>query len=365
MKRSLVATVSVALLALTAGGCASKANDAGAGPAVPPSGVVAPPLVKKRLETSNDYLATLTSRRAVALYPQVSGYIRAIVVKPGATVKAGALLIQIDAQADQAAMENLAATRESLVASAQFAKDRQARSKMLRTDGIVSQQDVDQAQVQADQAEASVRATDALMASQRARLAYFTIVAPFEGVVGNIPVKVGDFVSPGTLLTSVTQDAGLEAEVSVPIERVASLGPASRVRLLGPHDGAPLGESPVVFVSPRADPSTQLVLIKAAFEPLPSLRADQIVKARVVWQSYEGLAVPSVAVVRQAGQTFVYVVEPADGGPPTARRCPVSLGDLRDNEYAVVSGLTEGQRVVISGVQQIGDGSPVELLAGK
>jgi len=349
-------------LALTvAAACSKPSDEAAQGQAAPASPVKVVTLAAKTIEDSTDYLATLTSRRSVGLYPQVSGYVRAITAKPGTTVKAGTLLVQIDAAGEQASMGNLVATRESLAASSSFAKDRQARSKLLRGDGIVSQQDADQAQVQADQAEASVRATDALIASQRARLSFFTIVAPFEGVVGNVPVKVGDFVSPSTMLTSVTQDAGLEAEVSVPVERAVALGPTSRIRLIDAA-GVLLGESPVVFVSPRTDPVTQLMMIKGAFEALPSLRPDQMVRARVVWRSSEGLAVPSVAVVRQSGQAFAYVLErAAGGGALTARRSPVTRGALQGNEYVVIKGLTSGQQVVVAGVQTIGDGSAVEL----
>lgn len=350
-------------LALTVTAACSKPSEpeGGQGQAPPPSPVKVVTLAAKTIEHSTDYLATLTSRRAVSLYPQVSGYVRAIAAKPGTTVKAGTLLVQVDAAAEQASMANLIATRESLAASSSFAKDRQARSKLLRGDGIVSQQDADQARVQADQAEASVRATDALIASQRARLSFFNIVAPFEGVVGNVPVKVGDFVSPSTMLTSVTQDAGLEAEVSVPVERAVSLGPTSHIRLVD-SAGQQLGDSPVVFVSPRADPVTQLMMIKGAYDAMPSLRPDQMVRARVVWGASEGLAVPSVAVVRQSGQTFAYVVEGADGGGALmARRVPVMLGALQGNEYVVTKGLVAGQQVVVAGVQTIGDGSPVEL----
>lgn len=347
--------------ALVVAAACSKPPENGPGAPPPPSPVSVITLAPKPIEERSEYLATLTSRRAVSLYPQVSGYVRTITAKPGSTVAAGALLVQIDAAAEQASLDNLVATRESLVASASFANDRQARSKLLRGDGIVSQQDADQARVQADQAEASVRATDALISSQRARLSFFNILAPFSGIVGNVPVKVGDFVGPSVLLTSVTQDAGLEAEVWVPAERSTSLTPTSQVQLLD-ASGAVLAKSPVVFVSPRVDPATQLVLLKGAFETLPSLRPDQVVRARVAWNSVEALAVPTASVFRQAGQAFVYVVEHGDAGPGLhARRVPVSLGALVGSEYVVTRGLSAGQQVVISGVQQISDDSPVEL----
>ncbi|WP_158501814.1 efflux RND transporter periplasmic adaptor subunit [Vitiosangium sp. GDMCC 1.1324] len=329
--------------------------------APPPVSVSVVRVEQQPIEDFSDYLATLTSRRAVVLYPQVSGYVRSIVAKPGTPVKAGTLLLQVDSSAEAASLQNLVATRESLVASAAFAKDQLERSQALRRDGIVSQQDFDQARSQADQAEASLRAADALIASQKARLSFFNIVAPIDGVVGNVPVKVGDFVTQATPLTSVTQDSGLEADVQVPVERAAALGPGSKVRLIG-LDGKTLAESPVVFISPRTDPSTQLVLIKAAFNSLQGLRADQMVRARVVFSTAPGLAIPTRAVTRQAGQTFAFVVDPKNN---VARRLAVNLGSLQGNTYVVKAGLDGGQTVVVSGLQMLTDGATVQWVEQK
>ena len=307
------------------------------------------------VEDTSDYLATLTSRRAVVLYPQVSGYVRTIVARPGQLVKQGAALLQVDGAAEAASLQNLLATRESLVSSASFAKDRRERSQALRADGIVSQQDVDQARSQADQAEASLRGSDALIASQKARLSFFAIAAPIDGVVGNIPVKVGDFVTPATPLTSVTQDSTLEADVQVPVERAAALTPQSKIRLLA-HDGTVLGEAPVGFVSPRTDPASQLVLIKAAFDSLQGLRADQVVRARVVFSSKDGLTIPSRAITRQAGQTFAFVVDPQN----LAHRLAVGLGAIQGNDYVVTTGLDGGAQIIVSGLQMVSDGAAVK-----
>lgn len=340
-------------------GCEKSAAAPGEAPAMPASKVEVLTLAPRNIERGTDYLASLTSRRAVTLYPQVSGYVRAITAKPGSMVKQGDVLLSVDAKSEQASLDNLVATRQSLEASAAFAKQRLDRSTALRGDGIVSQQDADQARVQADQAEASLRATDALIASQRARLGFFNIVAPFDGVVGHVPVKVGDFVTPATALTSVTQESGLEAEVWVPVERVKELNAQSRIRLLD-DSGKGVAEQPVSFVSPRADPNSQLVLIKSSFEPVPGLRADQLVHATVIWGEQPGLAVPTVAVVRQAGQTFSYIVERADGAMK-ARRVPITLGPLVASDYVVLNGLDAGQQVIVSGIQMLGDGAPVEL----
>ncbi|MGV3620507.1 MAG: efflux RND transporter periplasmic adaptor subunit [Archangium sp.] len=337
----------------------NKGEGEGGPPAEPPVTVQAMTLEQHPVEDTSDYLASLISRKAVNLHPQIQGYVRAINVTPGATVKAGTVLVSIDAQAETASLQNLVATRESQVVSAKLARERLERATNLRTDGIVSQQDADAARAAADGAEASLRATDALIASQRARVGFFSIVAPFDGVVGNFPVKVGDFVQSGTPITSLTADAGLEAEVWVPVEKAKSLTPTSLVRLVG-SDGKRIAESPVVFVSQRADPSSQLVLIKAAFASAEGLRADQLIRGRVVWNASPGLTIPAAAIQRQAGQAFAYTVG-GEGAAMTATRVPVTLGALQGREYVVVGGLEAGQRVVVQGVQHLHDGSVVKL----
>jgi RND family efflux transporter MFP subunit len=335
----------------------NKANGEAGPPPEPPVSVEALTLEAHPVEDTSDYLATLVSRKSVTLHPQVAGYVRAINVTPGATVKAGAVLVSIDASAEQASLQNLVATRETQEVQARLARERLERATALRPDGIVSQQDVDSARGAAESAEASLRATDALISSQRSRVGFFSIVAPFAGVVGNIPVKVGDSVQPGSPITSLTADIGLEAEVWVPVEKTQALSPSSLVRLVA-SDGKVIGESPVAFVSPRADPQSQLVLIKAAFASAEGLRADQLVRARVVWSANPGLTIPATAVQRQAGQPFVYVV----GADDKAVRVPVTLGALLlGREYVVVSGLEAGQRVVATGVQHLHEGSQVKL----
>jgi RND family efflux transporter MFP subunit len=326
----------------------------------------APPAVQARLltlaarplEDTSDYVATLASRQSVLLYPQVSGYVRAIDVRPGAAVTRGQRLVEIDGAAEQATVENLVATRASQASAQAFASERLTRSQALRADGIVSQQAADEARAQAEQAAAALQATEALLASQRARLGFFRIAAPIDGVVGNVPVKVGDFVTPGTPLTSVSGQGALEADVQVPAERVGELTPDSRVRLLGP-EGRVLAEQPVTFVSARVDPATQLVLVKAVFESLPTLRPDQAVRARVLWSRREGLAIPTTAVLRQAGQAFAFVVERKDG-VAVARRVPLRLGRLGEGEVVVTEGLDAGAVLVVTGVQQLSDGAAVE-----
>jgi multidrug efflux pump subunit AcrA (membrane-fusion protein) len=112
-------------------------------------------------------------------------------------------------------------------------------------------------------------------------------------------------------------------------------------------------------VAPRVDESTQTVLAKSLLRDVPpSLRVEQYVRARIVWQTTPGLSVPVVAVTRVSGQHFCFVAEPQGDGF-VARQRPVRVGEIVGDDYRVVSGLKPGDRLIVSGIQKLGDGVPV------
>jgi len=106
------------------------------------------------------------------------------------------------------------------------------------------------------------------------QLGYYTINAPFAGTVGNIPVKVGDFVNTSTLLATLTENKPLEVNISVPIELGPQLRSGMPVQLLN-DQGRSIGTSRVFFISPNTATNTQSILVKALFDNAKGqLRAD-------------------------------------------------------------------------------------------
>ncbi len=127
--------------------------------------------------------------------------------------------------------------------------------------------------------------------------------------------------------------------------------------------GAVMGTTKISFIAPSVYPTMQTVLAKAPLQNGSPFRPDQSVRVRVVWSSEPALTAPLVAVTRINAQTFVYVVEKGDGGIAVARQRAVQLGPLVGNDYIVISGLAEGEQLVVAGVQKIGDGAPVQISA--
>ncbi len=369
---ALLATAALAAFASLAGcshGDAAEAAGGGGGGMKMP--VEAVTLAEQPIQDSSEYLAQLISRQQVAIYPQVSGVVTAISVKPGQTVKEGALLLQIDPRRESANLSNQVAAKAEREASLDLAKRNENRSAALFREGLVSRQQLEQDQSQARVAAAQVNAQEASIGAQSAQLGYYRIVAPFDGVVGDIPVKLGDYVSPQTKLTSVDDNQTLEAYVNIPSEQIHLINDATRIDILGDDQAAntTVAEAPISFIAQEANAQTQAVLIKAKFPNGGNLRAAQIVRARVVWKTHPGVRVPTVAVTRQSGQYFVFVTQPAPanvpGGGTVAHQVPISLGEVDNSTYAVLSGLKAGDQVITTQVQKLREGAPVAATPAK
>jgi len=182
--------------------------------------------------------------------------------------------------------------------------------------------------------------------------------------VGDIPVHLGDYVSSTTLLTTVDENADLEAYIYIPTDRAAEVHNGLPVDLLD-ESGTVLAKTAIYFVSPEVDNNLQGILAKA---PIPKssqrLRDGQIVNARVTWNTTQQPTVPVLAVTRIGGQSFVYVAAAAKGGGDSAHLASVTLGEPVGNVYPVLGGLKAGDQVIVSGIQMLQEGAPVQPLQG-
>jgi RND family efflux transporter MFP subunit len=337
-------------------GC-SKGQQAGP-PAMPPIPVGIEVLAPKPVTISSEFVAVLKSRRSTEIRPQVEGIITDIFVKSGDHVARGKPLLQIDPAKQQATVQSEEAARVAQEAAVRYAEQQFERAKQLLGVGAISQQEYDQAESALRTAKASWGVTDARVRENEVQLHYFRVTAQTTGIVGDVPVRVGDRVKTDTVLTTIDENAGLEVYVQVPIERAADVRRGLRVRLLG-NDGSLVAESVVDFVSPQVDDRTQSILVKAPAPAGKGLRNDQFVRAQVIWREEPGLTIPAVAVIRINGQYFAFVAEQGGKGFVAHQRS-VKLGDLVGNNYVVVGGLKAGDRLIVSGVQKIGEGAPVQ-----
>ena len=136
---------------------------------------------------------------------------------------------------------------------------------------------------------------------------YYKVLAPFSGVVGDIPVKVGDYVTTSTQLANLTQNQPLEVRISVPLERGTQLHKGLAVDLLN-EQGNIIGRSQVFFIAPIINNTFQSILAKALYDNSDGeLRSSQFIRARVIWNQHQGVLIPTTSISRIAGENFVFV----------------------------------------------------------
>ena len=354
--RRRVALSSLALL--TACGGAPQGGPGGPGGGMPPMAVEITTLSPKPVEQTTEFVATLKSRRSATINPQVEGFITRIAVRSGERVAPGALLFEVDSAPQQAMVASQQSMRAMRAAEVEYARQQAARTKKLFEAGAASQRDAEEADTALRTSEAQLKAMDDQVQQQRAQLAYYRVTAPAAGVVGDIPVRVGDRVTTGTMLTTVDENDALEIYVSVPVAQARDLKVGVPVRIV--DNGAVIATNKVSFVSPNVDEATQTLLAKAALvEGRGKFHADQFIRVRLVWRADQGLTVPVTSVTRVNGQYFAYVAEKDGKGGLVAKQHPVQLGDIIGNEYVVLKGLDPGEQLIVAGLQKIADGAPV------
>lgn len=420
------------------------------------------------IRETSQFIGSLEASRSVPIKPQVEGRISQIVVKEGDRIKQGQVIITLDsddanaqllqqkaalerAQANLAQLkagtrkEEIAQARaqvtqaEAKLRDAQFgsqpaeiqqaeaqvnsaqsdlelAQSRAKRYQQLRTDGAVSQDQLEgylkeQRSAQAAlvaakkrleqlrksrgsdinelagaleqqkqnltqkengsrpeeiaQARAQVTEAAAQVQAAQVQLQYTKVLAPFAGIVGAIPVKVGEYVSKGDQLTTLTKNDSLELNINIPLNQAKLLRLGLPVQMLDAQGKVTAGGR-LSFISPNVNSDSQTVLVKAIFTNFGGqLINRQSVQTRVIWDQRPGILIPVTAVSNLAGKNFVFVAEPpekpqAETQTLVAKQKPVNLGAIEGNNYQVLEGLKPGEKIVVSGILSLRNGAAIK-----
>jgi RND family efflux transporter MFP subunit len=356
IQRRYLSFALVAALLGFAGACRKQQAQASGGmPAFP---VKVEKVALQPVGESEEFLATLQSRNASVLQPEVEGQITKIFIASGAHVEAGEPIMEVDPRRQQATVNQQEATRQSQQATLAYNKAQLERARKLWEAGVISRQEYDNAVSAHDASKANVEATDASINQQQVQLHYFTVRAPSAGVIGDIPVRVGDRVTNSTTLTTLDRGGELEAYINIPSERAADVHLGTPVELLN-TDGSIALKSSVSFISPRVDTANQLLLIKAKVPNADHrFRNDEQLHARIVWKQVTKPLIPVTAITRLGAQSFVFLLTQGPAGAAAQQR-PVQIGELIGNNYVVEDGLKAGDTVIVSGTQNLVDGMPV------
>lgn len=310
---------------------------------------------------SQVYQGVLISRNSVDLKPQISGQVSRILVKSGDKVQKGALLLVIDKNKEEAALNQIKSEIDSLKSAVSFNKGQYQRHKDLYEKGAVSKVDLEQYEDRYKKAKSDLAVNLAKTNVQNAQLQYYKIRAPFSGTIGDIPVKTGEHVNPETNLLNITQNAFLEVNVNVPSDKVFATKECLKQQILDDENNV-ISTASINFVSPIIDPSTQTLLTKAIADNASGvLKANQSVKVRILFNQKQGILTPTDAISHFGGVDFAFLID-RKGEKTFAKQVPVKLGNLQENSYVILSGLKEGDEIVSSGIQKLMNNAPVQIV---
>lgn len=367
------------------------------------------PVETQTIEESSEFNGLLEAKKGVVVRAETSGRVTQVYVSSGDRVKSGTPLFQLKPDRSQAelssAIANINAHRaarnnaqaqiaaaEAQRASAQADVDLQnkefERTSSLVSQGALAKQELDRvsrnrtsaiaalnatdeqikaARANLDQANADLTQAEAEAAVAREDLQDTTVIASIPGVVGDITTKLGDYARVGDSLTTITQNESLELEIAVPIEQENRLQIGLPVELItSSEDRFPI-QGRISFISPLANSNTQGILAKVRFDDAGGvLRDQQKVRARIIWERRIGVMIPTSAVSPLAGQDFVFVAveEKNERGERQliAKQKAVQLNkkQAQNNQYPVLEGLNQGETLIVSGIQNLRDGVPVQ-----
>jgi membrane fusion protein, multidrug efflux system len=370
---------SVAALAVSAGTAGilypsvpGRSQDAA--PMLPPPPAVSVAIVEPRNAIVwDEFSGRLEAVERVAIRPRVAGAIQEVHFREGALVEKNARLVTIDPAPYAAEVDRLEAQVASAEARVEFTRTEVARGRTLLGTSALSAREVDQRINAHKEAEAAVRAAKAALKTARLNLGYTEVRAPVAGRVGRLEVTVGNLVAAGpespilTRLVSVDPIyASFNANETIVARALAALSPEAnaaadvggmKVEIATNAAGGAWSQGRLQLIDNQVDTTSGTVRLRAVFDnPDGRLIPGQFVRVRMAQPSKEPvIAVDERAIGTDQSKRYVVVVDAAN----KAAWREITLGAMAGNLRIVTSGLENGERIIVSGLQRVRPGAVV------
>lgn len=313
----------------------------------PPGGVIGVVVAPVRTGTIIDRVesvGTVRAREAVTITTKVAGIVTAVRFTEGQRVREGDVLMELDAAALRAEIDQARAQLDN------------ARTQLARARALPAGQAVAQARV--DELETLARGAEGRLRQTQARLEELRLVAPFSGRVGLRQVSPGALIQPGTPVTTLDDIGRVRVEFSIPEVNLARVQVGSTVVARSAAYGARRFEGRVAIMDTRIDPGTRTIRLISDFDnPDEALRPGLFLTVELTLESRtNAMIIPEEALDPIGERIFVYAIR--DG---RARRLPVQLGLRIPGEVEIREGLTREDQVVVRGLQRLRDNAPVRV----
>ncbi|MSO65080.1 MAG: efflux RND transporter periplasmic adaptor subunit [Alphaproteobacteria bacterium] len=345
-----IVTQALVVVVLAAGGAGAwyytqQKSESAPQRAAPQARAVVVEVVRSEVGTISDIVEAVGSARAneaVTLTPKVGGLIRRFTFTEGQRVKAGQVVVELDSNELEAKLQENRALRENTI------------RQLERAQRLLQMRSVAQAKV--DDLEAQLSASNARIMADEARLADYSIRAPFEGKVGLRRVSVGAMVTPGVEIATLDDTTSMKVDFRVPESALRAIKVGTKLEARTPAYPGRTFPGTVTTIGTRVDPATRSVELRAdlpnrddALKPGMFMTASLIVETRD-----NAVLVPEEAVVSAGERHIVYTV--VDG---KAKEMPIAIGQQAGGKIEIRSGLPAGTTVIVGGVLKIRDGVPV------
>ena len=324
----------------------------------PPPEAVGSSLVEaKTWEASISAVGSIAGEQSVVVAAEVPGTVTKIHFDSGKVVKRGQPLVELEANTEVAQIK-------AVQARLTLAKTTLDRTKQLVDAGAIPRAEYDAAISQHATAQSE-------LAALRAQIQNKTIRAPFDGRTGMRAVNIGQYLAPGTQITTLESLGGMYVDFTLPQQQLGKVAVGNEVRVTVP--GGDVVAGTIAAIDPTVDPVTRNIKLRAhVVEHGKQLRSGMYVTIEVLLPSRQNvLAVPLTAVARATYGDSVFVIEDKPAGSPGMAQTPdgkqvkiarqqfVKLGASRGDFVAVLDGLKPGQTIVSEGTFKLRNGAPV------
>ncbi|MBM6593043.1 efflux RND transporter periplasmic adaptor subunit [Microvirga pudoricolor] len=327
----------------------------GRGPSGPPA-VEVDTVKTGRIVETREAVGTIRAYESITVTAKMAGIINEIGFQEGQKVKAGDVLVQLDAAERKAEIEQAAAEANRAVALRNEVQIKLERAVALSRTGAGTGAQVEDLTAQAKSLEGSIASAQAQRKAAEARLEDLTIRAPFAGRVGTRSVSLGAYISPGTRITSLDDLSKVRLDFSVPENLLARLQPGQVVNAKAVAYQGRTFKGQVSTIDPRIDPVTRTVRLTADFDnPDEALRPGMFLSVALeVTNKDDAIVVPEEAVVSEGLRQIIYPVK-----DNKIERRVITIGQRQGGKVEVLDGLKAGETIVVLGVQRVRAGIEV------
>jgi membrane fusion protein (multidrug efflux system) len=345
MIRHLSLSVFIITFALSGTAFAKKSGPKG------PAAVIVAPVVVDGFSDQVEALGTTKANESVVITADRSEKITAIHFEDGQEIKQGALLVTLDKAQEEAELR----ASEAFTAETQTSYN---RAKGLSGNSALPKATLQQRRAELKQAQAE---TEAL----KAGLESYEITAPFDGILGFREMSVGTLVQPGDMITTIDDLSQIKVDFDVPSVFLSTLKSGLPIHGTVEAFGEREFKGVVRTINTQIDPVTRTVKVRAIIANKDGLLKPGLLMSINLYKNpRQALLIPEEALIKRSDKNFVYVVM-QDDGKMIARQTAITLGARKPGTIEVLSGLSEGDKIVVHGAFKLRDGMQISIRASE